>query len=77
MEGGGRMFRRRKVIENEEEKDSVDIYKLTEVQIQATYVTTLVKTVYNNIKTDSTIEEKDKTMVFEGAIKVICTLLKQ
>ena len=73
----GLLRRRKKVIEDEEKKDQLDIYRLTEVQVQATYVTTLVKTVYNNIKTDSTIKEEDKSMVFEGAVKVICTLLRQ
>ena len=71
------LLRRKKVIEDEEKKDQLDIYRLTEIQVQATYVTTLVKTVYNNIKTDSTIKEEDRSMVFEGAVKVICTLLRQ
>lgn len=70
------MFRRR-VIEDEEEKDSFDIRKLTEAQVQATYITTVVKSVYAAIKDDSSVKEEDKKMVFEGAVKVLCTLLRQ
>ena len=68
---------KRKVIEDEEGKDQLDIYKLTEMQVYATYLTTLVKTVYNNVFTDSTIKDEHKEMVFNRAIDVLYTALKQ
>ena len=75
MEGDEEMglFGRKKVIEDEEEKTELDIYRLAEAQVTSTYVTTIVKRIYNDVN----IKEEDKSMVFEGAIRVLCELLKQ
>ena len=79
MEGDEEMglFGRKKVIEDEEEKTEIDIYRLAEAQVTSTYVTTIVKQIYNDIKNDVNIKEEDKSMVFEEAIRVLCELLKQ
>ena len=78
MEGDEEMgLFRKKVIEDEEEKTELDIYRLAEAQVTSTYVTTIVKQIYNDIKNDVNIKEEDKSMVFEGAVRVLCELLKQ